>query len=112
MDINGVTCDVRSVDVSHTLTDSSVPNLDVLVPTAGNDQIGVFSDEFGAENTVRMTRKATTATLKSLSELASLFIIDTNLAILTSGKELETIWLVVTGHQTVARVVDFVQLTA
>ena len=112
MHVNGVARDVGTVDVAHAVANSCIPNLNVLIPAARDNQIRVFSDELCTEDTVGVTRETTAATLESLLQLAGLLVIDSDFAVFACRKELQSIRFIVTGHQTVARVVNFVQLTA
>ena len=86
MHIDRVTSDERSRnDMADTLRSTQIPDLDGHIPAARNDQVRVFAHELGTEDTIVMTGKTTVATFESLSQLACLFVINTNLAIFSAG---------------------------
>lgn len=109
MDINRVTSNEWSDNTPDALARANVPNLDVLIPTAGDDKVRVLTDKFGAEDTIVMAWEATTTAFQSFSQLSSLFVIHSDLGIFTTCEELLSILLVISCQKLVHRVVDLVQ---
>lgn len=52
MDVDGVTADVGSDDRADSGPLSQVPDLDVPIPAAGDDEVRVLLYELGAEDTI------------------------------------------------------------
>ena len=110
--VDRVAGDEGADDAAHTLGCPHVPNLDVLIPTARDDKVGVLRNELGAEDTIGVARETAGATLERFSKLAGLLIVDADLAVLAGRQERFAIRLVVRGQQLIGLIVDSMQLPA
>lgn len=107
--INGVTRDHGSNDGPDALSTAQVPNLDVLVPAARDNQIGLLAHILGAEDAICVAWLATCSALQGHLELTGLLVVYTNLAIFTTSEEGFAIGFVISRQQLVHGIVDLVE---
>ena len=90
---------------------AQVPNFDVLIPTAGNNKVGILTNKLCAENSILVTWHSTTPAFERFSELASLFVVDTDFPVFSCSEKGFAVTLVISRQKLVSRIKDFMELT-
>ena len=109
MNIQGITADVWAVDATDSSTHSQVPDLDIIIPTAGQQHIVIILVELESEDSVGVTGLTGSTTFESHLQLPSLFIVHSDDAVGTTCGELSTIRFIVDSEELVELVVDGVK---
>ena len=109
MNVECITANVRSVNAAYGCTHPQVPNLDIIVPTTGQQHVVVVLVELECEDSVGVPGLTSTTTLQSDLYLPCLLIVHAHYAVGATRRELSAIWLVVDSEELVELVVDGVE---
>jgi len=105
-EIYSVSANVWAINWANDWGSSNVPDLDVIVPTAWDNKVGISGVKLDAEHSVRMSRFSWTTAFKFGDNWASLLIINSDNTVGTSCDKLSTIGVIVDSEQLVQLIKD------
>ena len=109
MNVESISANVWSIYAAHGSTHPQVPDLDIIVPTTGQQHVIVVLVEFEREDSIGVAGLASATTLESDFELPCLLIVHAHYAVGAARRELGPIWFVVDSEELIQLVVDGVQ---
>lgn len=112
MNIDRVSADEGSANVSFDGARAGVPHLDVLVPTTRYDYIFVFFRKLRAKDTQTVTRLSISSIDQAQLLLTCLLVVKSYVVIRATSKELKAVRFVVACQQLIVLVVNSIQTLA